>query len=273
VGADHVVRARSGRATGVQLAHAGRKASTQVPWLGRGPVDPADGGWHAVAPSPVGYADWPTPKELTTQDIVDVVRAFADAALRADRVGFDVVEVHAAHGDLLHEFLSPLTNQRADGYGGDLAVRARIVLEVADAVRAVWPDHKPLFVRVSVTDWAPGGWNLDETVELARMLVGHGIDLIDVSSGGLVPEQKVELGPGYQVPFARAVREGSGLPVAAVGLITEPAQAEQILAEGSADAVLLARALLRDPSWPLRAAHELAVDVAWPPQYLRGAWQ
>src|SRR5664279_5516669 len=155
-----------GAATGMQLAHAGRKASTRAPWLGRGAVDPADGGWQTVAPSPLGYADWPTPKELSTRDIVDVVQAFAEAAVRADRAGFDVVELHAAHGYLLHQFLSPLTNQRADGYGGDLGGRSRIVLEVADAVRAVWPDDKPVFVRLSATDWAPGGWGVDETVEL-----------------------------------------------------------------------------------------------------------
>jgi len=265
------VRAQ-GAVSGVQLAHAGRKASTRVPWLGRGAVAPAEGGWQAEAPSPLGYADWPTPKELTVEDIAGVVRAFASAAVRADVAGFDVVEVHAAHGYLLHEFLSPLTNRRADGYGGDLAGRARIVLETVDAIRAVWPDRKPLFVRVSATDWAGGGWDVEQTVELGRMLAGHGVDLIDVSSGGLVPEQQVVAGPGYQVPFARAVREGTGLPVAAVGLITEPCQAEQVLAEGSADAVFLARALLRDPSWPLRAAHELGVDVAWPPQYARGGW-
>jgi|SRR5664280_3217420 len=261
-----------GAAVGMQLAHAGRKASTKVPWLGRGPVEPVDGGWQTVAPSPLGYADWPTPKELTTQDIGDIVRAFAVAAARADRARFDVIELHAAHGYLLHQFLSPLTNHRADGYGGDLAGRSRILLEVADAVRAVWPERKPVFVRVSASDWVAGGWDVGETVELARVLVGQGVDLIDVSSGGLVPEQQVTAGPGYQVPFARAVREGSGLPVAAVGMITEPEQAEQILSEGSADAVLLARALLREPAWPLRAAFELGVDVAWPPQYLRGAW-
>jgi 2,4-dienoyl-CoA reductase-like NADH-dependent reductase (Old Yellow Enzyme family) len=265
------VRAQ-GAASGVQLAHAGRKASTRVPWLGRGAVEPGDGGWQTVAPSPLGYADWPTPKELTVEDIAGVVRAFAVAAARADAAGFDVVEVHAAHGYLLHQFLSPLTNRRADGYGGDLAGRARIVLETVDAVRAVWPDRKPLYVRVSATDWVDGGWDVGQTVELGRMLVGHGVDLIDVSSGGLVPEQQVVTGPGYQVPFARAVREGSGLPVAAVGLITEPGQAEQVLAESSADAVFLARALLRDPSWPLRAAHELGVEVAWPPQYARAGW-
>jgi 2,4-dienoyl-CoA reductase-like NADH-dependent reductase (Old Yellow Enzyme family) len=266
------VRAQ-GAVPGVQLAHAGRKASTQPPWAGRGYVDPADGGWQTVAPSPVGYADWPTPKELSEADIGGVVRAFADAAARADRAGFDVVEIHAAHGYLLHQFLSPLTNLRVDGYGGDLAGRTRLVVEVVDAVRAVWPDAKPLLLRVSAIDWAAGGWDVEQTVELSRLLVGHGVDLVDVSSGGLVPEQRLEVGPGYQVPFARAVREGSGLPTAAVGLITEPEQAEQVLSEGSADAVLLARELLRDPHWPLRAAHALGVDVEWPAQYARARWQ
>jgi len=266
------VRAQ-GAVPGVQLGHAGRKASTDVPWLGRGYVDQVDGGWQTVAPSPLAYGDWPTPKELSEADVANVVRAFAEAARRADDAGFEVVELHAAHGYLLHQFLSPLTNQRADRYGGDFAGRTRVVVEVVDAVRAVWPDAKPLFLRVSATDWADGGWDVEQTVSLARLLVGHGIDLVDVSSGGLVPEQRIALGPGYQVPFARAVREGSGLPTGAVGLITEPEQAEQILAEGSADAVLLARAMLRDPYWVLRAAHQLGVTVEWPAQYRRAEWQ
>jgi 2,4-dienoyl-CoA reductase-like NADH-dependent reductase (Old Yellow Enzyme family) len=261
-----------GAMPGIQLAHAGRKASSQVPWEGTGSVEVADGGWQPVAPSPVAFGDRPMPKELSEVDVEGVVRAFAAGAERADAAGFEVAEIHAAHGYLLHQFLSPLSNRRADRYGGSLEGRTRAVVEVVDAVRAVWPDRKPLLLRVSATDWVEGGWSLEETVELARVLVGHGVDLVDVSSGGLAPEQKVEVGPGYQVPFARAVREGSGLPTAAVGLITEPAQAEQVLAEGSADAVLLARAVLRDPMWPLRAAHELGVEVEWPRQYERGAW-
>ncbi len=262
-----------GAIPGIQLAHAGRKASTQRPWDGNGYVEPADGGWQTVAPSPVPYGDWATPKELSEADIVDLVQAFADAAVRADRVGFEVAEVHAAHGYLLHQFLSPLTNQRADGYGGDLAGRSRLLLEVVDAVRAVWPSDKPLFVRLSAKDWAEGGWDLAETVEVAKLLVEHGVDLLDVSSGGNVPQQKITVGPGYQVSFARAVREATGLPVAAVGMITEPVQAEHILVDGSADAVLLARALLRDPHWALRAAHELKADVRWPEQYERAGWR
>jgi 2,4-dienoyl-CoA reductase-like NADH-dependent reductase (Old Yellow Enzyme family) len=261
-----------GAVPGIQLGHAGRKASTDVPWLGRGAVEPADGGWQSVAPSPIAYGDWPNPKELAEADVAGVVQAFADAAARADGAGFEVAEIHAAHGYLLHQFLSPLSNRRADRYGGGFEGRVRAVVEVVDAVRAVWPERKPLLVRLSATDWAPGGWDVDQTVELARLLVGRGVDLIDASSGGLVPDQRVEVGPGYQVPFARAVREGSGLPTAAVGLITEPQQAEQVLAEGSADAVLLARAVLRDPMWPLRAAHELGVDVTWPAQYRRAQW-
>jgi 2,4-dienoyl-CoA reductase-like NADH-dependent reductase (Old Yellow Enzyme family) len=270
--------AGQGAVPGIQLGHAGRKASTERPWDGTGSVDPANGGWSTVAPSPLAYADWAVPKELSIAEIGEIVQAFRAAAVRADAAGFEVVELHAAHGYLLHQFLSPLSNQRVDAYGGDLAGRSRIVVEVVDTVREVWPERKPLFVRFSATDWAEGGWTLDETVELSARLAGHGVDLIDVSSGGLSPQQQIDLGPGYQVPFARAVRVGSGLPTAAVGLITEPVQAEQILREGSADAVLLARESLRDPNWPLRAQHELDgrdADSAtgWPVQAERAAWR
>jgi 2,4-dienoyl-CoA reductase-like NADH-dependent reductase (Old Yellow Enzyme family) len=258
-----------GAAAGVQLAHAGRKGSTRRPWEDRGYVEPADGGWTTVGPSPVGYADWPAPKELSAAELVEIAQSFAAATRRADAAGFSVVEVHAAHGYLLHQFLSPLSNQRADEYGGDLAGRSRLLVEVVDAVRAVWPEPKPLFVRLSASDWAAGGWTLEEAVAVCSVLREHGVDLVDVSSGGNVPEQQVVLGPGYQVPFARAVRTGAGLPVGAVGLITEPVQAEQVLVEGSADAVLLARELLRDPHWPLRAARELGGEIRWPAQYVR----
>jgi 2,4-dienoyl-CoA reductase-like NADH-dependent reductase (Old Yellow Enzyme family) len=258
-----------GAIPGIQLAHAGRKASTRVPWLGRGYVDPADGGWQTVGASPVGYADWPAPRELTVDELREHPRAWAAAARRALAAGFEVAEIHAAHGYLLHQFLSPLSNRRDDAYGGDLAGRSRLLIEVVDAVRAEWPDDKPLFVRVSATDWVDGGLTVDEVVLVAKELAGHGVDLVDVSSGGNSPDQRITTGPGYQVPFARAVRSGSGLPTAAVGLITEPAQAEQVLADGAADAVLLARALLREPHWPLRAAHELGDEIAWPPQYDR----
>jgi 2,4-dienoyl-CoA reductase-like NADH-dependent reductase (Old Yellow Enzyme family) len=263
------VRGR-GAVPGIQLAHAGRKASTQRPWEGSGVVEPDDGGWETVAPSPLAFGAWPLPKELSVAEIAALVEAFAAAARRALDAGFEVAEVHAAHGYLLHQFLSPLANQRADAYGGDLAGRSRFLLEVVRAVRAVWPDHRPLLVRVSATDWADGGWTLEETVELSRRLAAEGVDLVDVSSGGLTPVQRIAAGPGYQVPFARAVREGSGLPVGAVGLITGAAQAERVLAEGSADAVLLARELLRTPHWPLLAAHDLGETVDyWPEQYLR----
>lgn len=258
-----------GAVPGIQLGHAGRKGSTYAPWRGRGYVQPADGGWQTAGPSPVGFADWPAPRELSDTDIKENVQAWADAALRAARAGFEVVELHAAHGYLLHEFLSPLSNTRTDGYGGDLAGRSRLLIEVVDAVRAVWPDDRPLFVRISASDWADGGLTIDDTSEVAAALAGHGVDLVDVSSGGSSPGQKIDLGAGYQVPFARAVRDRSKLPVGAVGLITEPYQAEQILRDGSADAVLLGRALLREPNWPQRAARELGDEIDWPPQYLR----
>jgi len=262
--------AAQGAVPGMQLAHAGRKGSTQRPWDGTGYVEPADGGWQTVAPSPLAHGDWPAPTELSVQDIAGVVRAFRDAAVRADGAGFEVVEVHAAHGYLLHQFLSPLSNQRSDAYGGDLAGRSRALRETVLAVREVWPERKPLFVRVSASDWAPGGWDLEQTVEVCRGLRGLGVDFIDVSSGGNVPQQQIAVGPGYQVPFAQAVREGSGLPTGAVGLITEAAQAEAVLADGAADAVLLARGMLREPHWPLLAASALGEDVAyWPPQYVR----
>ena len=262
-----------GSVPAIQLAHAGRKASTQRPWDGDGYVEPADGGWATVSASPVAFGSWPAPTALTVEGIQEVVRAFADAAVRSDRAGFDIAEIHAAHGYLLHQFLSPLSNQRTDDYGGSFDNRTRIVVEVVDAVRAVWPADKPLFIRFSATDWVEGGWSLEDTVELSRRLADHGVDLVDVSSGGLVPDAKITLGPGYQVPFARAVREGSGLPVVAVGEITEPAQAEGILQDEAADAIMLARELLRDPHWPLRAAHALQAETEWPLQYARAAWR
>ena len=258
-----------GAVPGLQLAHAGRKASTQRPWDGNGYVPPAGGGWQTVAPSPIAFGDWPAPRAMTRADISAMIEQFARAAQRSLVAGFEVAEIHAAHGYLLHEFLSPLSNVRTDEYGGDLAGRSRLLVEVVDAVRAEWPAEQPLFVRLSATDWTEGGWTVEETTQLSKQLVGHGIDLVDVSSGGLVPDAVIASGPGYQVPFAREVRAGSGLPVAAVGLITEPAQAEQILTEGSGDAVFLARALLRNPSWPQAAAEELGGDVHWPPQYVR----
>jgi 2,4-dienoyl-CoA reductase-like NADH-dependent reductase (Old Yellow Enzyme family) len=257
-----------GAVPGIQLAHAGRKASTEQPWLGDGYVEVEQGGWQTVGPSPVAFGDWPAPRELTAVEILALVRAFADAAERALEAGYGVVEIHGAHGYLLHQFLSPLSNHRSDEYGGDLEGRSRFLVQVVDAVRAVWPEERPLFVRFSATDWSPGGWDVEETVELSRRLVGHGVDLVDVTSGGLVPGARIEVEPGYQVPFARAVREGAGIPVSAVGLIVAPEQADQILVNQAADAVMLARELLRNPHWPWRAARALGDDVAWPPQYV-----
>jgi 2,4-dienoyl-CoA reductase-like NADH-dependent reductase (Old Yellow Enzyme family) len=257
-----------GAVPGIQLAHAGRKASTEQPWLGDGYVEVEQGGWQTVGPSPVAFGDWPAPRELTAVEILALVQAFADAAERALEAGYGVVEIHGAHGYLLHQFLSPLSNHRSDDYGGDLEGRSRFLVQVVDAVRAVWPEERPLFVRFSATDWSPGGWDLEETVELSRRLVGHGVDLVDVTSGGLVPGARIEVEPGYQVPFARAVREGAGIPVSAVGLIVAPEQADQILVNQAADAVMLARELLRNPHWPWRAARALGDDVAWPPQYV-----
>lgn len=260
-----------GAAPGVQLAHAGRKASTAVPWLGRGPLAPNGNGWPVVGPSPVAFADgYPLPEPLDTAGLRQIVDAFAAAARRALEAGFRVVEVHAAHGYLLHSFLSPLSNHRDDGYGGDFEGRARLLLEVVQAVRGVWPDELPVLVRISATDWVDGGWDLEQSVELARQLATLGTDLIDCSSGGLVASAEIPLGPDYQVPFAERIRRDVGIATGAVGLITEPAQADAIVREGRADVVLLARQLLREPSWPLRAARELGFkDAPWPSQYLR----
>lgn len=263
-----------GAAIGVQLAHAGRKASTYpaLPGEPSGSVPHGEGGWDTAGPSAVPFEGLRAPHEMAATEISAAVSAFAAAAVRAGEAGFDAVELHAAHGYLLHEFLSPLSNKRGDAYGGDLAGRSRFLLEVVDAVREV--SRGALFVRISATDWLGGGWSVEESRELAGVLAARGVDLVDVSSGGNAPAE-IPLGPGYQVPLARRVRE-AGLPVGAVGLITEPEQAESILANGEADVVLLGRAALRDPSWPLRAGHALALaraDLPYPPQYHRGAWR
>ena len=260
-----------GAVPGMQLAHAGRKASTRRPWEGHGAVDPADGGWtNVMAPSAVPFAaGYPMPQALTLDGIAAVVAAFRAAAGRALAAGFRLLEVHAAHGYLLHQFLSPLSNRRDDAYGGSLANRARLCLEVVAAIREVVPDALPLSVRISATDWAEGGWSVDESVQLATWLKAAGVDIVDVSSGGLARGQRIALGPGYQVPFARQVREGAGVPTAAVGLITGPEQAEAIIRDGQADLVLLARELLRQPHWPLLAAHALDATITWPSQYER----
>ena len=258
-----------GAVAGIQLAHAGRKASTRRPWDGRGYVPPGDGGWETVGASALGYADWPAPRALTAEELVAHPGAWADGARRSLDAGFDVAEIHAAHGYLLHQFLSPLTNRRTDAWGGDLTGRSRLLLAVVDAVREVWPDDRPVFVRISARDWVEGGLDLDETGEVARLLAEHGADLVDVSSGGNSPDQQITVEPGYQVPLATRIKEASGLPVGAVGLITEPQQAEKIISDGEADAVFLARELLRDPHWPQRAAEALGADAYWPEQYLR----
>jgi len=264
-----------GARTGMQLAHAGRKASTASPFAGHGLVLPADGGWQPVAPSAIVFAptDYAVPTALDHAGITAVVEAFRNAARRALAAGFDFVEVHAAHGYLLHEFLSPLSNLRTDNYGGSFENRIRLVLEVVDAVRSVWPERLPLFVRISATDWAEGGWNPDESVELARLLRDRGVDLMDCSSGGNVADAKIPVAPGYQVGFAARIRREAGIATAAVGLITEPAQANAIIAEGDADFVFLARAELRDPYWALHAAAALGESTTWPKQYLRAAPQ
>jgi len=264
-----------GARAGMQLAHAGRKASTASPFEGHGLVLPADGGWQPVAPSAIAFAptDYALPAALDHAGIAAVVEAFRNAARRALDAGFDFVAIHAAHGYLLHEFLSPLSNLRTDNYGGSFLNRIRLVLDVVDAVRSVWPERLPLFVRISATDWAEGGWNPDESVELARRLRDRGVDLVDCSSGGNVADAKIPLAPGYQVGFAARIRREAGIATAAVGLITEPAQANAIIAEGEADFVFLARAELRDPNWPLHAAVALGETVSWPKQYLRAAPQ
>lgn len=262
------VRAQ-GAVPGVQLAHAGRKASVRPPWQGGTAVPPAEGGWPTVAPSPIPFGGLPAPRELTDTDLRRVRADVAAAARRALAAGFEVVEVHMAHGYLLHEFLSPLANRRTDGYGGPFENRVRFPLEVVDVLREVLPERLPLLVRVSATDWVDGGWSVDETVAFAGLLAEHGVDLVDCSSGGLVPDATIPAAPGYQVPFAERVRREAGVPTAAVGLLTDAKQAEDLLAVGAADAVVVGRELLRDPHTPLRWAHDLGVDVPWPVQYER----
>ncbi len=262
--------------TGIQLAHAGRKASTYSPFAAHsGSVPESEGGWPTVGPSAVAFGHYAEPRALGTAEITAVVEDFRAAAARADRAGFDVVEIHAAHGYLLHQFLSPLSNLRTDAYGGDFAGRSRLLAEVVAAVRSAWPAEKALFVRFSGTDWTDGGWSLQDTVRAAELVGRLGADLIDVSSGGNVPAADIPTGPGYQVPLAAAVRSATGLPVGAVGLISDPVQAEKILSDGAADAVFLARAGLREPNWPQRAAFELGLPAdkaPYRPQYERGAW-
>jgi 2,4-dienoyl-CoA reductase-like NADH-dependent reductase (Old Yellow Enzyme family) len=258
---------------GIQLAHAGRKASTARPWEGSGKISESEGGWsEVVAPSALAFApNYPTPAEITLDGIAEVVLAFGQAAGRAAAAGFRVVEIHAAHGYLLSEFLSPLSNRRSDAYGGPFENRTRIVREVVEAIRRHWPERYPLFIRISATDWVEGGWDIEQSVELARMLRPLGVDLVDCSSGGNAANAKIPVGPGYQVKFAERIRRDAGILTAAVGMITEPAQADEIIRSGRADLVLLAREMLRDPYWPLRAAAELGSPAPWSVQYLRAA--
>jgi 2,4-dienoyl-CoA reductase-like NADH-dependent reductase (Old Yellow Enzyme family) len=257
-------------AAGIQLAHAGRKASTRPPWEGGTPLTAAEGAWPVVGPSPIPFAEgYPTPAELDENGIREVINQFGAAARRSLAAGFDLIEIHAAHGYLLHSFLSPLSNRRTDRYGGSLANRMRLPLEVAEAVRAVLPEGMPLFVRISATDWVEGGWDVEQSVALARELAAQGVDLVDCSSGGAVPRASIPLGPGYQVAFAERIRREAGVRTAAVGLITEPQQADAIIRSGRADLVLLGRAMLRDPYWPLRAARALGRESYWPVQYGR----
>jgi 2,4-dienoyl-CoA reductase-like NADH-dependent reductase (Old Yellow Enzyme family) len=261
-----------GAVPGMQLAHAGRKASTAPPWTGGKPVLPQDGGWVPVGPSAVPFdAGYTAPRELTAAEIAEIVVEFKKSAERARAAGFEVIEIHAAHGYLLHQFLSPLSNKRTDEYGGSFENRIRMTLKVVRAVRESWPSRLPLFVRVSATDWKEGGWDLAQTIELARQLKALGVDLIDVSSGGAVPGVKIHFGPGYQTGFAEAIRRDAGMATGAVGMILEPVQAETILSTEQADLVFLARELLRDPYWPRRAAKALDVKIKAPVQYER-AW-
>lgn len=260
---------QQGAVAAIQLAHAGRKASTDLPWKGGKPLSGGQA-WVTQAPSPLPFgAGYSTPHALTAAEIDAIAQQFTDATERALAAGFEVIELHMAHGYLLHEFLSPLTNRRSDKYGGTLENRLRLPLRIAREVRNLWPAKWPVFVRISATDWMPDGWDLPQSIELARRLKDLGIDFIDCSSGGLVPEAKVPAAPGFQTPFATAIRREVGITTGAVGLITDPVQAEHIVGTGLADVVLLAREFLRDPYWPLHAAQRLGVDLAWPDQYLR----
>ena len=269
----HFVKSQ-GAIAGIQLAHAGRKASTFRPWADKhGGVPDEEGGWSVIAPSAIPFNDtYRQPTEMTLGDIRDVQWAFRDAAVRAYDAGFEWIELHAAHGYLIHEFLSPISNQRSDEYGGSFDNRIRFILETVQAMKVVWPDDKPFTVRLSCTDWIDGGWTLDESVKLARLLKHEGVDLIDCSSGGAAPQQTIPSGgyPGYQVPFAEALRNGAEIATAAVGLISAPTHADEIIRNNRADLVVLAREFLRDPHWPIHAARALKQDAPIPPQYLRG---
>jgi 2,4-dienoyl-CoA reductase-like NADH-dependent reductase (Old Yellow Enzyme family) len=259
-----------GAASGIQLAHAGRKASTKRPWEGGAPLTAAEGAWTPVGPSPLPFADgYSVPQELDEQGIKAVIHQFQEAARRAMAAGFDLIEIHSAHGYLLHSFLSPLTNKRKDRYGGTLPNRMRLLLEVVGAIREVIPERMPLFVRISASDWVEGGWDIEQATTLASALRDAGVDLVDCSSGGAVPHVKITAEPGYQVPFAERIRKQGKIATAAVGVITDPEQAEAIIRSGQADLIMMGRALLRRPYWPLHAARSLGQQIDWPLQYLR----
>jgi len=261
-----------GAVAGIQLAHAGRKASVTRPWEGGKGLAPEQGGWPIIAPSAIPFGEsHPMPQEMDEKTISGIVALFAASARRAREAGFDVIELHGAHGYLISSFLSPITNRRTDRYGGSFENRIRFLLEVIEAVRSEWPDDKPLFVRISCTDWMEGGWDLEASVKLAQTLkAGGNVDLIDCSSGGVDPRQKVNAFPGYQVPFSAAIRSRAGIATGAVGMISAPEMAEQIIADGQADLVVMARAFLNDPYWPLHAAKALKAKIPWPFQYERG---
>jgi 2,4-dienoyl-CoA reductase-like NADH-dependent reductase (Old Yellow Enzyme family) len=260
-----------GAIAGIQLAHAGRKASSEVPWKGSRALSPSEGGWRPIhAPSAIAFREGdPVPNALDADGIRGVIDAFVDGTRRALDAGFRVVELHAAHGYLIHEFLSPLSNTRTDAYGGSFENRTRLLRETVTAIRGVWPERLPLLVRISATDWLDGGWTIDDSVEVCRQLIPLGVDLVDCSSGGLAPGARIPVGPAYQTPFAERIRRETGMPTGAVGLITEARQADDIIRSGRADIVLLAREMLRDPYFPLHAAKELGAEVRWPEQYLR----
>lgn len=264
-----------GAIAGIQLAHAGRKASCQRPWEGGEPIPLSEAeGWMPVGPSSIAFSPASTPPhQLTIDEIHELTQAFTASAQRALDAGFQILELHGAHGYLFHEFLSPLSNQRTDMYGGSFDNRRRFLCETTQAVRAIWPDELPLFVRISATDWVEGGWDLAQSIELSKRLKDLGVDLIDCSSGGLVPDAVIPAGPNYQVPFAETIRKEANIPTGAVGIITQPQQANAIIEKGQADLILLGREMLREPYWPLKAAHELGVKVDWPVQYERAKFR
>jgi 2,4-dienoyl-CoA reductase-like NADH-dependent reductase (Old Yellow Enzyme family) len=262
--------AAQGAVPGIQLAHAGRKASTPLQWLGARSLRADEGAWQTVAPSPIPFSDgYATPHELTKPELAELVSSFVGATHRTVAAGFKLIEIHAAHGYLLHEFLSPLSNHRKDEFGSTLEGRMKFPLQVVQAIRAAWPSELPLFVRISASDWTEGGWDLPQSIVFSKHLRDIGVDLVDCSSGGNVAAARIPLGPGYQVPFAAAIRKEAGIAAGAVGMITEAQQAEDILQRGDADLIVMARQFLRDPYWPLHAARTLSFDVQWPIQYQR----